>query len=362
MANVKISNLTAATTPVAGTEVLPIVQSGATVKVSIANLTAGRSVSATGLALAGSTSGTVTLAAKAVAGSSTFRLPAADGTSGQAMVTDGSGNLSFATAGASAATPNALGTVYGKTDTSSLVFLGYQAGNSNTGTNNTAIGIQAGYGNTSGTENTYIGPYSGYYVTTGSKNTIIGRYSALNAPISQTGSNFIVLSDGDGNVGAYTKTGQTFVLPSGTISSGTGIAFPATQSASSDANTLDDYEEGTWTPTLGGNTTYSTRTGTYVKIGRLVTLNAYFAVTSIGTGSTTQITGIPFTAASGGSGVLNAEYTASLATAIVSITAFVNSNQIDISSRTAAATSASTNAIFGNGTGFEFTCTYIATA
>ena len=101
MANVKISNLTAATTPVAGTEVLPIVQSGATVKVSIANLTAGRSVSATGLALAGSTSGTVTLTAKAVAGSSTFRLPSADGTSGQFMSTDGSGNLSFASASAS---------------------------------------------------------------------------------------------------------------------------------------------------------------------------------------------------------------------------------------------------------------------
>ncbi len=34
-------------------------------------------------------------------------------------------------------------------------------------------------------------------------------------------------------------------------SSGTGITFPATQSASSDANTLDDYEEGTWTPSDG---------------------------------------------------------------------------------------------------------------
>lgn len=45
MANSKISALTAATTPVAGTEVLPIVQSSATVQVSIANLTAGRSVS-----------------------------------------------------------------------------------------------------------------------------------------------------------------------------------------------------------------------------------------------------------------------------------------------------------------------------
>lgn len=42
MADKKISQLTAATTPVAGTEVLPIVQGGSTVKVSVANLTAGR--------------------------------------------------------------------------------------------------------------------------------------------------------------------------------------------------------------------------------------------------------------------------------------------------------------------------------
>jgi len=44
MADTKISALTGATTPVAGTEVLPIVQSGTTVNVSIANLTAGRNV------------------------------------------------------------------------------------------------------------------------------------------------------------------------------------------------------------------------------------------------------------------------------------------------------------------------------
>lgn len=47
MANSKISALTSASTPLAGTEVLPIVQSSATVKVSVANLTAGRSVSGT---------------------------------------------------------------------------------------------------------------------------------------------------------------------------------------------------------------------------------------------------------------------------------------------------------------------------
>lgn len=49
MADKKISALTAATTPLAGTEVLPIVQSGATVKVSVASLTAGRAVSVAGL-------------------------------------------------------------------------------------------------------------------------------------------------------------------------------------------------------------------------------------------------------------------------------------------------------------------------
>ena len=46
MANTKISALPAATTPLAGTEVLPIVQSGATVKVAVSDLTAGRAVTA----------------------------------------------------------------------------------------------------------------------------------------------------------------------------------------------------------------------------------------------------------------------------------------------------------------------------
>lgn len=68
MADKKISALTASTTPLAGTEVLPIVQSGTTVKVSVANLTAGRavsasSVSATNLA-ANTTAGTYTLLAQ----------------------------------------------------------------------------------------------------------------------------------------------------------------------------------------------------------------------------------------------------------------------------------------------------------
>jgi hypothetical protein len=51
MADKKISALTSATTPLAGTEVLPIVQSGATVKVAVSDLTAGRAISATQITL-----------------------------------------------------------------------------------------------------------------------------------------------------------------------------------------------------------------------------------------------------------------------------------------------------------------------
>jgi hypothetical protein len=76
--------------------------------------------------------------------------------------------------------------------------------------------------------------------------------------------------------------------------SGAGISFPATQSASSDANTLDDYEEGTWTPTIGGSATYYTQVGRYVKIGRIVIVNFQCEINARGTGSTTIMTGLPF--------------------------------------------------------------------
>jgi hypothetical protein len=58
MADTKISALTASTTPLAGTEVLPIVQGGVTKQVSVANLTAGRATSVSGLAISGLTAST----------------------------------------------------------------------------------------------------------------------------------------------------------------------------------------------------------------------------------------------------------------------------------------------------------------
>ena len=82
--------------------------------------------------------------------------------------------------------------------------------------------------------------------------------------------------------------------------SGAGITFPATQSASTDANTLDDYEEGTWTVAIQGSSTnptvaYNFRYATYVKVGRLVTLNFHLRTSSVSGGSgDVWFTGLPF--------------------------------------------------------------------
>lgn len=79
------------------------------------------------------------------------------------------------------------------------------------------------------------------------------------------------------------------------------IAFPATQNPSAGANTLDDYEKGTWTPSIAGSgtagtPTYVTRVGSYTKIGNRVYFECYVTWTNI-TGATGGLimTGLPFT-------------------------------------------------------------------
>jgi hypothetical protein len=89
--------------------------------------------------------------------------------------------------------------------------------------------------------------------------------------------------------------------------SGSGISFPATQSASTDANTLDDYEEGTWTPTCGTASGFTSGTVTsincnYVKIGRTVVIYANFVLSAssgnVAVGDRFYISGLPFTSTS----------------------------------------------------------------
>lgn len=95
--------------------------------------------------------------------------------------------------------------------------------------------------------------------------------------------------------------GTTLALQGATSVTGVGVSFPATQVASSDANTLDDYEEGTFTPTLVGTSTagvgtYTAQVGRYTKIGRMVHVSLSVVWTAhTGTGNM-RISGLPFTA------------------------------------------------------------------
>ena len=181
----------------------------------------------------------------------------------------------------------------------------------------TSLGHAAGNSAT-GDYNTFIGESAGGSMSSGTKNTILGRYNGNQGSLDiRTGSNYVVLSDGDGNPVAYTYNGATFCLQgAGYPQSGTGITFPATQSASSNANTLDDYEEGTWTPVLartGSNYTFSFQAGSYVKIGSLVTCSFSINISAITTQGSTYntLSGLPFTPKNQFSG--NLRYTGSLA-------------------------------------------------
>jgi hypothetical protein len=105
--------------------------------------------------------------------------------------------------------------------------------------------------------------------------------------------------------------------------SGAGITFPATQSASSNANTLDDYEEGTWTAiigTTGGSVTIGSQTCTYTKVGRFVVLNGSINLSAISspTGQFT-ITNLPFVPGTDGTGGANCFLQSINATAATSL-------------------------------------------
>ena len=123
----------------------------------------------------------------------------------------------------------------------------------------------------------------------------------------------MLVSDGGNSKEFLLADGDTAILYLGhgmaatTIKNVNQIAFLASQSASADANTLDDYEEGSFTPSLvdgdyddDESQTYSSnRVGRYTKIGNLVHFQLYVEMTSLGSltgGDAASIIGLPFTA------------------------------------------------------------------
>jgi hypothetical protein len=87
--------------------------------------------------------------------------------------------------------------------------------------------------------------------------------------------------------------------------SGNGITFPATAANSTDPNTLDDYEEGVWTPVTSAGMVFTgtpVKTGYYTKVGNLVTVFFMISATTVVTAAATTISGLPFTATTFGIG------------------------------------------------------------
>jgi len=244
MADTKITALTALTAADPANDVIPIVDvsdtsmaaSGTTKKISVNNILGA--------------SGTATLASATVTGAATV---------GTTLGVTGVTTVSGAHGG------------------------GYSLTLANTTSNATAALKIAGGGTLGGGE---IDFFNGANSWAGIKAAVINQLEFLS-------STFATLM-------TINSTGVV-VLKGGTVAAnGVGVAFPATQVASSDANCLDDYEEGTFTPTIVGLTTagvgvYTLQQGKYTKVGNLVTFQVFITWTAhTGTGNMI-ISNLPFT-------------------------------------------------------------------
>lgn len=161
-------------------------------------------------------------------------------------------------------------------------------------------------------------------------------------------------------------------LASGLFSPLQGISFPTTQNPSSGSNDLDDYEEGTWTPAIGGSggqsgQSYNTQVGRYLKVGQLVLAQCQVELASKGTIiGNVQIRNLPFTCGPTASWPVAIRWN-SLNTTKVYLMARVlaNSAVADIEG-IGAASQSSTGGIFDsdlqNGSIFEATILYRASA
>ena len=241
------------------------------------------------IVVSGDTSGAVTLSAPAVAGTVTVTLPSASGTMASLASVTANG-VSYVNSSGQPTSGSALTFDGSKLTVSSSVeqFKLLSSGDfSSTGTGYLRFYDSVG-----------AKGYLGYAGTAGR----MDLQSGLGMNLNFNGAGGVTtFATSNTERARFNSTGALVFAGGTTTADGIGITFPATQSASSDANTLDDYEEGTFTPVISGTSTagtgtYSVQNGAYVKIGKMVQYQIYLVLTAhTGTGDIT-IGGLPFTA------------------------------------------------------------------
>ena len=174
--------------------------------------------------------------------------------------------------------------------------------------NNTALGYNAASTITTGDSNVCIGAHAGNHdinLTTGGNNTVVGGYADVSATgaVNQTVIGYDVTGQQNHSVtlGNADVTDVFMGSDSGALVHTTGISFPASQVASGGSNCLDDYEEGTWTPTdvSGASlTAAATAYGKYTRVGNVVHAKLTFTYPATANTATPRIGGLPYAAVS----------------------------------------------------------------
>ena len=183
------------------------------------------------------------------------------------------------------------------------------------------------------------GPLLSFYIPDDETNPILGagigglKESANDSDASTALAFYTSQDDATLDEAMRITSGGVLSLPIGQIK------FPASENLSTDANTLDDYQEGSWTPVFrdassGGNTAgTASASGRFVKIGSQVTITGEINVNSLSgvtMGNTVHLTGLPFNSKSSTSNIYTS-ITVGYATGLnisagVSLTGFIDHN------------------------------------